>query len=136
MSKAALLICISSWHIYPDLTVVGPTVNVKFRDALVAAGGVLTLGLQSATPNNDVGVHWSLSLSHLRFYGDPMKISTSAGVNDLRNTIEDLHIIALGGVLGSWGDEPGDLNAGVQWLIALRDCYNTGAPSEMQRRYP
>ena len=45
ISKAALLIGISSWHIYPDLNVVGPTVNVKFHDTLVASGGMLTLGL-------------------------------------------------------------------------------------------
>lgn len=136
ISKAALLIGISSWHIYPDLNVVGPTVNVKFKDGLIAPGGVITLGLSNASPNDDNGVQWSLSLSHLRFYGDPVKISTHADLNDFRITMDDLHIIALGSVLGNWGSKPGDLNAGVEWFVALRDCYNRGALETMKHRLP
>lgn len=136
VSKAALLIGISAWHIYPDLNVVGPTVNVKFNDALVAPGGVITLGLSSTSPESDNGVQWSLSLSHLRFYGDPVKISTHVDFNDLRITMDDVHTIALGSVLGNWGSGPGDLSAGVEWFVALRDCYNRGALVTMQQRLP
>ena len=51
ISKGALLLGISSWHIYPDLNVVGPTVNVQFHDALIAPGGVITLGLSRCVPS-------------------------------------------------------------------------------------
>lgn len=136
ISKAALLLGISAWHIHPDLNVIGPTVSVKFNDGLVAAGGVITLGLQSVSPDHDAGVQWSLSLSHLRFYGDPVQISKSGGKDDLRISMDDLHLVALGGLLGNWGNEPGEVAAGAEWLVALRDCFNRGANFTMKERLP
>ena len=136
ISKAALLLGISAWHIYPDLNVVGPTTHVKFRDSLVTDGGIVTLGLQSSSPDEDGGVRWSLSLAHLRYYGLPVKVSTSGGGNSLRITMEELHMIALGGVLGSWGRAVGDVKAGADWFVALRDAYNNGAEVTLQKRLP
>ena len=68
ISKASVLLCLLSWHIYPDLNVVDPTADIQFHDPLVQVGGVVTLGLQRANSLGD-GVHWSLSLSHLRYDG-------------------------------------------------------------------
>lgn len=101
ISKGALLVGLSSWHIYPDLNVVGPTTHVRFDDLLVGAGGVITIGLQSASPEIDNGVGWSLSLSHLRYYGDPVKVMTSTGADSQRISMEELHLVALGSMLGS-----------------------------------
>lgn len=52
ISKGALLVGLSCWHIYPDLNVVGPLTSVQFNDELVGEGGIVTLGLQSATPGD------------------------------------------------------------------------------------
>lgn len=136
ISKAALLIGMSAWHIYPDLNVVGPTVNVKFHDGLVSDGGVITLSLQNASIDQDDGVQRSLPLSHLRYYGDPVKISSTAHANDLRISIEDLHMVVLGTVLGEWGSEPGDFMAGADWLTALRDCYNRDTMNSLHVQHP
>ena len=136
ISRAALLIGLSAWHIFPDLNVVGPTVHVKFRDPLVDDGGVLTLGLQSASPDNEAGVQWSLSLSHLRYYGDPVKVSTSADLDSLRISMDDLRIVALGAVLGSWTRSLDDTEAAAECLVALRDCHNKVNNGTLKEKLP
>ena len=136
ISRAALLIGLSAWHIFPDLNVVGPTVHVKFGDPLVGDGGVLTLGLQNASPDNDAGVQWSLSLSHLRYYGDPVKVSTSADLDSLRISMEELHMIALGAVLGSWSGSLGESVAAAECLVALRGCHDGGTNGTLEEKLP
>ncbi|KAJ8130735.1 hypothetical protein O1611_g2889 [Lasiodiplodia mahajangana] len=67
----SILLGLSSWHIYPDMLVLGtaPT-SVDQKDPLVSEGGLVTIGLQM---NNDQGgVYWSLPLNHLRYYGGPV----------------------------------------------------------------
>ncbi|KAK4693630.1 hypothetical protein P7C71_g3803, partial [Lecanoromycetidae sp. Uapishka_2] len=91
VSKAALFLGVSAWHIYPDINVVAPSAHIKFRDSLVKGGGVITLGLQSASSEDDDGVKWSLSLSHMRYYGDPICVSSSAD-DELRITMQDFHM--------------------------------------------
>ena len=136
ISRAALLIGLSAWHIFLDLNVVGPTVRVKFGDPLVGDGGVLTLSLQSASPDNDAGVQWSLSLSHLRYYGDPVKVSTSADLDSLRISMEELRMIALGAVLVSWSRSLGDSVAAADCLVALRGCHDGGANGTLEEKLP
>lgn len=97
ISKASVLLGLLSWHIYPDLNVVDPTADIPFHDPLVQVGGVVTLGLQRADSLGD-GVHWSLSLSHLRYYGSPVAVERSigsVGSDDGRLTLPELHLVAL-----------------------------------------
>ena len=136
ISKGALLVGLSSWHIYPDLNVVGPTTHVKFNDPLVGAGGVITLGLQAASPESDDGVKWSLSLSHLRYYGEPVNVATSAGAKSQRISIAELHLVALGSVLGSWGLLATDAAAGAEVFIALRECLRDETDKTIEDRLP
>ena len=120
ITKGALLLGISAWHIYPDLHVVGPTVYVRFNDSLVNPGGIITIGLSAS--ENDTGAKWSLSLSHLRYYGDPVTVSMPAEVDSSRITMEQLHLVALGSVIGSWGICGATAQDGAEFFIALVDC--------------
>ena len=120
ITKGALLLGISAWHIYPDLNVIGPTAHVRFKDPLVNPGGIITIGLSAS--EDDSGAKWSLSLSHLRYYGDPVTVSMPAEPDSSRITMEELHLVALGSLMGSWGKHStGDEN-GAGLLIALKDC--------------
>ncbi|PMD15323.1 hypothetical protein NA56DRAFT_733882 [Hyaloscypha hepaticicola] len=101
ISNGSVLVGLLSWHIYPDLNVVDPTANIKFYDDLVKHPGVVTLGLQRAD-SNGAGVHWSLALSHLRFYGDPVPVERSVGSDNSRLTIRELHMVTLGCVISTW----------------------------------
>lgn len=100
VTNGAVLLGLMSWHIYPDLNIFCPDRYVAFNDRLVKAGGVITLGLESQDRSLS-GVSWSVSLSHLRFYGDPVVIEKSSEDSD-RITLEELRYITLGCVFGSW----------------------------------
>ncbi|KAI1819208.1 hypothetical protein F4861DRAFT_534627 [Xylaria intraflava] len=90
-----------SWHIYPDMLVLGtaPT-SVIQRDPLVNEGGLLTIGLQM---NRDQGgVFWSLPLNHLRYYGGPILTERCLGALGNHITPLQLYQVAAGclGILG------------------------------------
>lgn len=98
VTNGAVLLGLMSWHIYPDLNIFYPDRYVAFNDRLVKAGGVITLGLESQDRSLS-GVSWSVSLSHLRFYGDPVVIEKSSEDSD-RITLEELrtsHLDAYSG---------------------------------------
>ncbi|KAI4258667.1 MAG: hypothetical protein L6R42_004959 [Xanthoria sp. 1 TBL-2021] len=136
ISKGALLIGLSCWHIFPDLNVVGPLIHVNFNDELVDEGGVVTLGLQSASPDNDPGVQWSLSLSHLRYYGNPVTVTSRTSALGSRISMEDLHMVALGAVFGAWRQCFTDPFAGARLIAALRSCQSTLTDEELELRFP
>ncbi|KAL8789433.1 MAG: hypothetical protein Q9213_001190 [Squamulea squamosa] len=136
ISKGALLIGLSCWHIFPDLNVVGPLIHVKFNDELVDKGGIVTLGLQSASTDNDPGVQWSLSLSHLRYYGNPVTVTSRTSALGSRISMEDLHMVALGAVFGAWGQCFTDPYAGAKAISAIRSCLDISTDEELERDLP
>ncbi|PGH20382.1 hypothetical protein AJ80_03650 [Polytolypa hystricis UAMH7299] len=86
ISHAGVLLALSSWHLYPDLIVLGEkTVNVRFLDPLIPNTSVCTISLQSKDAQEDNGVQWSLTLSHLRYYGSAVNATSpvdhSRGIN-------------------------------------------------------
>lgn len=125
ISKGSILLGLLSWHIYPDLNVVDPTADIQFHDPLVQPGGVITLGLQRANSMGD-GVHWSLSLSHLRYYGDAVAVERSIGSigsDDGRLTLPELHLVALGSLISGWQNSTDvDLTAASNCLLAIGQC--------------
>ena len=131
ISKGAVLVAISAWHIYPDLHVVGPLARVPFNDNLVAAGGVITIGLQTTDPDKQKGVQWSLSLSHLRYYGPPVDLCNTAGDASLRITMQELHWAALGSLFAAWAPCVTDDITACEFLLALRDAVNCSGGIEM-----
>ncbi|MCJ1380103.1 hypothetical protein MMC17_003206 [Xylographa soralifera] len=120
VSKGSILIGISAWHIFPDLDVVGnATKAIQFKDPLVSEGGNVTIGLQSIDPNNDIGVQWSLALSHLRFYGDPVAVSRFSGLEGFHMTMNEFRLVALGSVLADWGTSGESTFAAADFFILL-----------------
>ncbi|MCJ1387657.1 hypothetical protein MMC18_000500 [Xylographa bjoerkii] len=120
ISKGNVLVCISAWHIFPDLNVVGAASKiVEFKDSLVAESGKITIGLHSSNPDHNFGVQWSLALSHLRFYGDPVKVTKYSGFDGSRMTIDELRLVAFGSVLASWGSSGESIYAAAEFFIQL-----------------
>lgn len=101
VSDGAVLIALSAWHMFPDLVVFGTKATpVKFSDPLLPRDTTMTLGLQIEGSNSMKYIRWSLALSHLRYYGDP--VSVISNEDSSRLSPSQLNIIALGSVLGSW----------------------------------
>ena len=118
-SKGAVLLGLASWSLYPDLLVLAeaPT-PVLFKDELFLGGGNLTIGLENSDDRSDDGVYWSLALSHLRYYGDPVVSKTSVSQAS-RISIEELHLLCLGSVLAGWGEEGTDIIAAAELFVVI-----------------
>jgi len=104
------------------MLVLGPkSTEVKQKDPLIPKGGVLTVGFTSMSPDSGKGVFWSLPLAHLRFYGDPVRISSSISVDASRIQFDELLQVVLGSASASW--ERGDI-ATLQAAKLVQTMYN------------
>ena len=65
------------------------------------------------------GSSWSLALSHLRYYGDPVTVESHTDFS--RVNIQQLHIVALGSLFNAWDIDKRDILSAAQWLASLWD---------------
>lgn len=100
ITNAALMLAFQAWSLYPDMIVLGKeAVHVQFNDALIPPNGVATIG--SLEHTNSVGSsRWSLTLSHLRYYGRPKPVLSKGDPS--RIPANTLRFIAFGALLGFW----------------------------------
>ena len=120
ISNRSIPLAFSAWHLYPNLIVLGDEVrNVKFHDPFVDPRGVGTIALQARSATANQGTTWSLALSHLRYYGDPVTVQSQADFS--RVTIDQLHIVALGSILNLWSIGQRDILPVLQWFVDLWD---------------
>ena len=134
ISKGAVLLGLSAWHIFPDLNIVGEkNAGVLFRDALVAPGGIITIGLQNINENDEYGVRWSLDLSYLKHYGDPVAVSVSSAADGTRVSADELHIIAFGSLLEGWGTVGDDPVVVAKTVLKVWDLVKNGDHSKKRK---
>jgi hypothetical protein len=117
----AALLGLSSWHLYPDMVVLGGvTAEVKQQDPLIPSSAMMTLGLQFADQSRH-GVSWSLPLAHLRYYGHPVQSSCAVGPANSRISFDQFSYLILGCVFGGWKEYGSTPTIGVSWLMRLHD---------------
>ena len=125
ISNRSVLLAFSAWHLYPNLIVLGSEVrNITFNDDLVDQGGVGTIAFQCSPTTANPGTVWSLTLSHLRYYGDPVTVRSHADFS--RVTIEELHIIALGSIFYTWGVGQRDVPPVLRWFVDVWEFLSSG----------
>lgn len=131
------LLALSSWHLYPDIILMGPTaVSHRFDDPLVRPGGTLTLGL--ARPGGVAlrGVFWSLSLAHLNFYGRrPAKREAVLDIQSHKLSFQQFMLAVFGAYLVHWGVSGPNAEAPARFFIALRDSIQTTAGNDQFKNY-
>lgn len=122
--NGAVLLGLSSWHLYPNLLVLAEQITtVKFDDPVIEHSGQLTIGLQNPNADTDEGVYWSLSLAHLRFYGDPVKVTSFTTRDGSRLSIEEFQFLVLGSILSDWGSlYTSDFTQAAGFFKALASC--------------
>lgn len=121
-SNGEIILALSSWHLFPDMMVVFPTVtHVHQRDPIFTRGGVLTLGLE--VPESQCnGVYWSLPLTHLRHYGAPVVSVESIDSRERsRLSLNEFLQACLGSFLQGWDDTGADTRKAIPWLAHLSD---------------
>ena len=113
----AVLLALSSWHLYPDLLVFRHEAKkISFKDKLFPCAGVLSLGLEF-NGTSDNSTRWSLALSHLRHYGDPISVQSREDQSRVR--IEGLWLVALGAIFRQWELLYADFDLAVDWFRDL-----------------
>ncbi|KAL8859797.1 MAG: hypothetical protein Q9178_003629 [Gyalolechia marmorata] len=115
-----ILLALSSWHLFPDLTVVTPsTTHIRQNDPVFASGGVLTIGIQGPVVQ-EKGVHWSLPLAYLRHYGAPVVVGRSiCSVSRSRLSLQELLQATLGSLLQAWATAGKDTLRSLRWLSSM-----------------
>lgn len=117
ITDGSIFFALSAWHLYPDLIVLGAEPRkVEFNDKLIPSSAVGTIGVQSKSPGRE-GIQWSLALSHLEYYGDPVVVSSDQ--DSSRLTFSQLQVVALGGLLGRWKISPRDYLLVAEWFKLL-----------------
>ncbi len=135
MQSGELLLGLSAWHLYPDLMVLDPATHlVRQRDPLVPDSGILTLGLEMSDISHSKGLkskglHWSLPLAHLRYYGDPVRCSAVISAQGSRLSIYEFHQAVLGCLLGGWNVMDSEIEAVIHWVSHLSTLFNEAVTS-------
>lgn len=101
----AALLGISSWHMFPDMVLIGDqAVEIVQDDPLFGETSVLTIGIQAT---GEKSVSWSLPLARLQYYGGPIRATRSAGTDNTRITQEQFAFVVIGSILAVWRECPG-----------------------------
>ncbi|KAE8447571.1 hypothetical protein EG329_010701 [Mollisiaceae sp. DMI_Dod_QoI] len=134
--NGAALLGISSWHMYPDMVVLGgETVEIIQDDQIFGETAVLTLGIQTIGKQS---VSWSLPLARLQYYGSPVRATRSAGTDNTRITQDQFAFVMMGCIFAGWKDSLGwedfscSLEEGITWIQRL--CLLTRAEVPIQGR--
>ncbi|MCJ1326097.1 hypothetical protein MMC10_002761 [Thelotrema lepadinum] len=94
-------LAIMSWHLYPDMIVLGRNIkHVQLNDPLFPRTGTCTIGLEGQPGSDDFGTSWSLTLSHMTFYGGPKTVHCQDDFSRINN--DQFLIAILGSLLGAW----------------------------------
>ncbi|KAL9603036.1 MAG: hypothetical protein Q9219_001400 [cf. Caloplaca sp. 3 TL-2023] len=123
-----ILLGLSAWHLYPNIIAVKPSMaEVRQNDPVFASGGVLTLGLETSTPQ-ELGIHWSLPLAYLRHYGTPV-VSKNSMKSELRSrlSLPELLQATLGSLLQGWGAAGKDTLRSITWLSSMHSLLREAA---------
>ncbi|KAL9579554.1 MAG: hypothetical protein Q9212_005043 [Teloschistes hypoglaucus] len=119
--RGEILLALSSWHLFPDLTVVAPSMaHVRQNDPLFGSGGMLTIGLETPISRGKNGVHWSLPLAYLRHYGRPVVSTRSINSGSRsRLSLPELLQATLGALLQKWGAAGADTSRSLRWISSI-----------------
>ncbi|KAJ8121735.1 hypothetical protein ONZ43_g1889 [Nemania bipapillata] len=99
IQDGAVLLAISSWHLYPNMEVLVDEIkSVDMNDKLMK-GGLITISAHGA---GSEGVFWSLPLSRVRYYSPPVITERHISSETSRVTMEEFWIIVLGIVVSQW----------------------------------
>ena len=122
LSDGAVLLGMSSWHLYPTLVAISSEMKcIDQKDELFEAGGVLTVGLEGRDLEKESGLSWSLPLAYMQYYAAPVKCQRRLAGDTSRVSMQHFAFVVLGSVVSAWPKANRDTKALFNMLIALRD---------------
>ncbi|KAH4891395.1 hypothetical protein HBI38_030200 [Parastagonospora nodorum] len=101
VQDGAILLAISSWHLYPNMQVLSDLVrDIDMSDDLMNHS-ILTISTSGASDSRD-GVFWSLPLSRMRYYSPAVISERSLASDTSRITMEEFQVVFLGAFVAQW----------------------------------
>ena len=119
--NGSVALAIKSWHLYPDMIVLGHAIQpVQLNDPLFPKTGTCTIGLEERAGSDDGGTRWSLTLSHMTYYGGTQIVHSQDDFSRINN--DQFLIAVLGSLLRAWrvpdsGILPATLWTQDLWLV-------------------
>lgn len=131
--KPEVYIGLSSWHLYPNLFVLGKEPKeVLFEDTLIPDGATISLGMESLSQKLGHGITWTMPLSHVRYYGRPQIASNTIALHSLQVPFDRIIQVAFGSAIESWGADSIDLAQTCHFFTSLADAMD--AESQQLRK--
>ncbi|CAI6339428.1 unnamed protein product [Periconia digitata] len=123
VQEGAILLAISSWHLYPNMEVLLENVkDIDQHDELME-NALLTISAYGYVQDKE-GVFWSLPLAKLRYYSTPVTVKRQLASRTSRVTIEDFWVIVLGALIRQWAPLSQDSNRLCKLIIRLSTLVN------------
>ncbi|KAK0670780.1 hypothetical protein QBC41DRAFT_220996 [Cercophora samala] len=114
----AVLRGISAWNLFPNLLVFQvEATKVSFSDKLFPNLAVLSLRLEYKSGSSESFTQWSLALSHFKYYGDPVTVSSHEQLS--RIYMPQLWLVALGALFRRWEVGYTDFDIAMRWFAEL-----------------
>jgi hypothetical protein len=120
--NGAVLLAMNAWHLYPDLCVLskGPSI-IHQNDPLVDRSGILTIDME--TPSDaDGSIVWSLPLSYLRHYGEPVMVTQRVSLGLSRISMDDFRYVLLGCTISTWAGFTQSVTDAIGLVSLLNDA--------------
>ncbi|CAH0047797.1 unnamed protein product [Clonostachys solani] len=125
ITDGAILLGISSWHIYPNILLLDTQLTeVGFFDNLFPASCFLTIDIADNGDETTClgpsivskGVHWPAVLAQHNLDGSSVE---TIGAIDRRVSIDELYLMTLGSLLRAWNTPRSEIEPSLNWFIAL-----------------
>lgn len=97
VQDGAILLALSSWHLYPDLQVLLEQAKTVYQGDPLTKGAIITVS--SFGIEGREGVYWSLPLSKLQFYSAPVQVEGRVSSETSRVTMREFQIVMLGVII-------------------------------------
>ena len=134
VQDGAILLAMSSWHLYPDMEVLAnKTTKVDQNDGLLN-GGLVTISAHGASSDKE-GVFWSLPLSRMRFYSPPVVANRHISLGTSRITMDELWIVVLGIIISQWEHACADIDRCCKLITLLSTLVNSPSVTVPWLRY-
>ncbi|KAF2180660.1 hypothetical protein K469DRAFT_639715 [Zopfia rhizophila CBS 207.26] len=115
-----VLVGLSAWHLYPDISILGQEQKlVKLNDHLMTPGGILTIGMQTISPQVPSGISWTLPLKDLRYYGSSKMTRGGFNTSSTNVSFDTFVQVAIGSMISRWGPHASNWHSVAAFLVSF-----------------
>jgi hypothetical protein len=120
IQDGAVILGLKSWHLFPDIFALRAGQNkIQLHDSLLPQSAIITLGISSCSPDSEGSVFWSLPLSYVRYYGNPIPSLANIGESTTRLLLPEFFQVVLGSVFSGWGEHSRDIQKASEFVFHL-----------------